>query len=615
MLAENEIRKTKEWTLMFFFASDNPLAISVVSQLKAIKAAGFHHDANVVVQFDPYTEGTPTHIFDVNVVNKLNHKEPNIGFEGSEPFVPTLIEDKLWRDEKGADGKAIREMIQALTKGYNAPEAPDLNGKPNAEADVNGRTNSTGSSATSTAAASNGSAFVPEADGIVWQSRRKRPRELDPFVSLQKFLKFCREEYPARHYMLFILGHGVVVGNDIFLFDEHADNHSITLNEMGYVLRSFKKHLPKYSTFELVSFHSCSVSSLEVAYELKDSANYFLASEGPAFVGSWPYRQILMRIFKDLKPNPTNDEIGKTIRQIYDYCLQNSDDFLLAGYSYQLTLCDLRNIDDLNTGLGDLSNALSNALVAEDAASTFTILYSHWKAQSFFQEMYTDLYDFCFCFIERSKRIAEDKLTEPLVAIRNACAALIQKLEKPSDEKDPRYKTAFVVAADIKGPAYQYSHGLSVYFPWSRPSDDSQIMEQYATYTFHTQFHSEPGAKVPQRSWMDFLEAYFTATQRVPRGTELLWELPNAEKAVKLGRDPNATAQEILNEDRLSIVYIGEGPLGGSLAKDDPRDRTGDECSCPSFKNYPRDTRPRRERKKQAKPVPKGVGIGAAQST
>ena len=37
--------KTKEWTLMFYFASDNPLAPSIVSQLKALKNAGFHEAA------------------------------------------------------------------------------------------------------------------------------------------------------------------------------------------------------------------------------------------------------------------------------------------------------------------------------------------------------------------------------------------------------------------------------------------------------------------------------------------------------------------------------------------------------------------------------------------
>ena len=36
------MNSTTEWTLMFYFASDNPLAPSVVSQLKALKNAGFH---------------------------------------------------------------------------------------------------------------------------------------------------------------------------------------------------------------------------------------------------------------------------------------------------------------------------------------------------------------------------------------------------------------------------------------------------------------------------------------------------------------------------------------------------------------------------------------------
>src|SRR5215210_6662189 len=97
--------ETKEWTLMFYFASDNPLAPGVVSQLKALKQAGFHPDANVIAQFDPQTEGTPTHIFDVNLINKLKHHgAPNIGFDGNDPFVRNLLEDKLWRDQKARDG-------------------------------------------------------------------------------------------------------------------------------------------------------------------------------------------------------------------------------------------------------------------------------------------------------------------------------------------------------------------------------------------------------------------------------------------------------------------------------------------------------------------------------
>ena len=63
--------QTKEWTLMFYFASDNPLASTIVSQLKALKEAGYHPEANVIAQFDPHAVNTPVHVFDVHHVNKF----------------------------------------------------------------------------------------------------------------------------------------------------------------------------------------------------------------------------------------------------------------------------------------------------------------------------------------------------------------------------------------------------------------------------------------------------------------------------------------------------------------------------------------------------------------
>ena len=117
-----EARGRKEWTLMFYFASDNPLAPGIVSQLKALKQAGFHPEANVVVHFDPNEEDTPVHIFDVNLVNKLVAKkkgrdhENQIGFSGrgpEDPFVSNLILDKLWDGERDRHYEPIRGMLMA----------------------------------------------------------------------------------------------------------------------------------------------------------------------------------------------------------------------------------------------------------------------------------------------------------------------------------------------------------------------------------------------------------------------------------------------------------------------------------------------------------------------
>ena len=580
--------KTKEWTLMFYMASDNPLAISIVSQLKALKAAGFHHQANVIAQFDPFTEGTPTHIFDVNMINKLKYDEPNIGFDDNDTFVRNLIEDKLWRDEKSHDGKRkIREMLDEVMGTnhgikYTAPVAPDLNGITNA---INGGASKFSSEMLSALKHHNGNGNA--------KAKRRRRREPGPFVSLYKFLDFCQKNYPARHYMLFMLGHGVVVGNDIFLFDEHAETQSITLSEMGIVLRDFKKKLDaQKATFDMVAFHSCSVSSVEVAAELRGTANYMLASQAPSFVGSWPYRNILIRVFKDIQRNGKKTDVKSVLSDIFSYCFHNSTDYLLAGYSYQLTLCNLRKIGDITKPIDTLSNALIKGL--EDPGSRFIILYAHWKAQSFFQEMYTDLYDFCYCIADRYNRIVEAgvKPRPQLEAINDACRDVLKVLTKPAHNGDGELsENALIPRAEFIGPAYQYSHGMSIYFPWSRPSEDSQIMQEYERYKFNQRV---------RRSWADFLTAYFEKTQRKTHNQEQTWDYQlNGKRTGKL------TLEYKLQEDIASLVYNGEGPLGGfALTKESVTDRTGEDSACLSFKNYPRDTRSRGERRKSAQAMP-----------
>ena len=571
----------KEWTLMFYFASDNPLAISIVSQLKALKAAGYHHKVNVIAQFDPFTPGTPTHIFDVNIMHKLIHpNESNIGFANTDSSVRSLIEDKLWRDETTSEGdRLIRDVIEDLFNQehgpkyqYKAPMAPELNG-------------------------------VPARYGV-------RRNELDSYTAFQRFINFCAEKYPAHHYMLFMVGHGVVVGNDVFMYDEHAEQQSITLGDLGDILRKFKEKLDEQEhkpSFDLVGFHSCSVSSVEVAYELKDTADYMLASQGPTFVGSWPYRQILIRIFKDAgtyaeiqDKRKINSKIKELLKDIFNYCLYNSSDFLLAGYSHQVTLCDVRRIRDLNGPMERLSSALVKALTKDetvendevDAASKFVILFAHWRAQSFFQEMYTDLFDFCLCILDRCDRIRKAKglITPKLREIELACAEVKETLTKPDpqDEGQSLQNDPIIVQAEFAGPAYQYSYGLSVYFPWTEPLEDRHILEQYNEYMFSQEF---------ENSWLDFLKVYFKETQRSSR---------KDEQDLRDGRNKKElSAIQKLQEDIGSLIYSVEGPLSGALLKSDPNDRQGGgDCDCRSFKNYARDTRARGERKKQAQRMP-----------
>ncbi|HEX8176975.1 MAG TPA: clostripain-related cysteine peptidase [Pyrinomonadaceae bacterium] len=549
----------KEWTLMFYCASDNPLAPSIVSQLKALKQAGYHHDANVIARFDPHQDNTPAHIFDVNLAAKLqNPDESQIGFDGkraNDPFVQNLVMDKLWSD------KAINGVIE---KALNESRNRDKDG-----------------------------------DDIVYDPpppTKEMLKEQGPMSALASFLKFCLNNYPANRYMLVILGHGIVVGNDLFLLDEHVDDeedaparsreekklkgrrkNSLMLKELAAILKEFKKNAGR--KLELLSFHSCSMSSLEVAYELEGCANYMLASQGPAFVGSWPYKQILIRIFNDLEKRRKTDEeidVRDTAMKIFFYCLYNSYDFQLAGYSFDASLCDLNKVPNVKGAINELAETLSESL--SDRYIKEYILLSHWEAQSFWQESYTDLYDFCFCLFERCENAPQytGETAARLQTIKKSCLNAMNALQG-SDSP--------VIISDFAGPLYQYSHGFSVFFPWAKPTNIS-FWEEYKQYEFSA-----------ATKWHEFLEAYFDKTMRLTRGELSPRELnPKSPKSSVVNQLLEEIAVSIAEEDAQLSKGGANDATGGKGGANDP---TGSTCDCPAIKNYPSRTRSLRESRKQ----------------
>jgi len=569
----------REWTLMFYFASDNPLAPGIVSQLKALKNAGYHHGASVIAYFDPETRGTPTHTFDVNGVAKILNPRNLPGYRPNDPYVRNLMYDKLWGDEltRNRETKIRESLMNELgiaPASFVLPKPPNYPG--------------------------NELPVVAAAGQTGQKKDQDHKGHHGPEDSLKTFLSFCAEHYKANHYMLFILGHGGVVGNDVFLYDKHAETPSLKLRTLGKVLREFKEKIGN-SSFELLSLHSCSMSSLEVAFELHDTANYMLASQGPAFVGSWPYTQILIRIFNDIEaltnagaPESAADAratlIETMIEKIFKYVLYNSTDYMLAGYSFDLSLCDLRKINNglIEKAIKDWATALKESLA--DSMVMNLILLAHWKAQSYWGDYYTDLYDFCFClrkYLEQLGDATGDK--EKYKVLIGHCTEVMGLLAKRSS----KYPNNAIQQAEFAGPEAQYSHGFSVFFPWSAPSADKTISSEYQGDK------KDAGYRFNATGWYDFLKQYWGAfpgdgTQRAVRKEE-------TDSVAATQRAPSK--REELLEDMASLMFNDRGPLNTPGALDDdppvkprPTDPTGDECTCGSVKNYPHDTRPLRER-------------------
>ncbi|PYS51743.1 MAG: hypothetical protein DMF68_03315 [Acidobacteria bacterium] len=527
------MNRKNQWTLIFYFAGDNLLSPGMVSQLKAIKDAGFQEDTRVLVYFDPGEKGASTRLFEVNRQRK-QEKRFQIG-DGANPFVRNLIEDGITAQTLEARERELKT-------------------------------------------ASRTSAGVAALESLRELKKELTTSDTTSAVrSLTSFLSFCVNECPAEHYMVFLVGHGMIVGNDAFLPDEHP-NTAIKLKQLGNILRDFTENVNhKGGTFELLGLHSCSMSAVEVAYELKDTANYMMATEGSSFVGSWPYRQLLKKFFntmKQAKRDKAEVDVKMLIRKLYELSLYNSTDFMFAGFSADISLCNLNGakVTELTEPLVELTKALRRAL--PDEREKQRILLAHLKSQSYWEENYTDLYDFCHCLSEMY-----DKEVEKDNPVRLACDEVINRLDarQRSDAFD-----ALIVFSDHFGPTYQYSHGLSIYFPWSEPIADGtqDIMRNYRSYAFTKELKSN--------SWDKFLKDYFDSTKRELREEEDYFMKDGHKECVNritFVLDGSAVSD---NSTSAGGTILGKPNPADSGGKPNPADSGSSDCSCGSVKNYDR---------------------------
>jgi Clostripain family len=553
--------ETREWTIMFYFASDNSLASTIVGQLKALKDARFHPDVNVVAHFDPHVVNTPSQVFDINLVEKLcpipegEKKE----FRHQDPFVPNLALDKLPNQDEETIRKIITDHVVGLQAARNSPE-PRLKYDP----------------------------AIPGADLI---------GEVSPAKSLQAFLDFCGEHYPARHYMLVILGHGEIIGNQTFLSDDVTDSqHFMSLKELGEIVGSFPGKAG--GKLEMIGFHSCSMSSVEVAFELAGKAKYMLASQGPAYVGSWPYRSLLIRLFNDDAGKNFDDAaVKRMFLKMFKYCFFNNQDFQMAGYAFDISMVNLDNIGVAKDAISKLAQELGSALSSSGNPRIVKdlIRLAHLDAQSFSGESYTDLYDFCWCL---EWLCSESPSATVLNGIKAACNQTRKALRSYRDH-DPDSDKTFVVSSAFIGAAVQYTHGLSVLFPWTAPLDPDW-KKKYADSRFSK-----------DTKWDDFLQTYFNATMRETRAEEFK-HFPDKrdQQDQSLGTILIKLMMEGSNNGNgnghssTGTVFgkLGQLPAPGPentlgkrgpddpMGKRGPDDPTGLSCDCGTIKNYPRNT-------------------------
>ncbi|MGB7202428.1 MAG: clostripain-related cysteine peptidase [Pyrinomonadaceae bacterium] len=241
---------------------------------------------------------------------------------------------------------------------------------------------------------------------------------------------------------------------------------------------------------DILGFDSCVMGMLEVGFQFKNSTKTIIASEGSVPSAGWTYAKILGSLARDMTPLDDNEVAARFVTKF----IKSQDSFTVGGSSVDMAAWDMSKLDGLNTEFKKLADLLFECF--DDPKSSVyrhmerAMLHVHWKCQSYMHDQNVDIGDFCELLRAECVSLAGDLSTEDgtiLGRLRDACDTVITELSN------------VVILSGFSGGEYQYSNGISLYFPWS-----------YVTYLASEKYYKrlefiEKGAG---RSWSRFLRRY-----------------------------------------------------------------------------------------------------------
>lgn len=296
--------------------------------------------------------------------------------------------------------------------------------------------------------------------------------------TLFDFISWSTYAFPAKRYMLLLAGHASGIEEGYLLKDENPVN-SMSLNGLMQVLRRVKEGLK--IQIDILGMDSCLMSMIEICYELSklEVVDMYVSSQSMTPNPGWPYGQIVEAL-KHEGGMAETEEFAKTM--VNRYINSYVENAVCSGLSTDQAAVKLAATPGVVGEIRDFGRVLK-ARMGNGSGDDFNraLVHAHWEAQSFNGERFVDLRDLC----DLVEKYCQD--AEVTTATDKVRAAL----------------KSMVLTSCFCGIDYQYSYGLSVYFPWST------IFAYYG----NLEFAKESGA-----DWFNFLEDYVEKTRREPRG-------------------------------------------------------------------------------------------------
>jgi hypothetical protein len=442
--------KLKEWTIMIYMAGDNNLAVDMayaMEQIKGVAAAGAD-SPNLFVYYDGNSPAIPTLYCDFSEAGKAryvrSYKVPN----------------KLYKATKKPNENAadIFSIINFVDWCVNKVEVENKKGEI-----------TYGRPAQKYALIFSGHSLGFQDIGLFKDESTGKSLKMDDFLGALRRLTWTQEDLEAD-------------ADEKGLEGEDRQVHTTKL--LGQPL-------------DILGFDSCVMGMLEVGYQFSDVAHVLIASEGSVPSAGWTYAKILGCLAAEDNRNVDTRLVGDLFVRKF---IESQDSYTVGGVSVDMAAWDLAEFGALTAAFDELSQSLIDCFNQPEDSVIYrqmerVILQVHWYCQSYMFDQNVDLGDFCELLYTQAGMVA-DELVEGLEVkylreeLQPLCLNVLEALKNA------------VILSGFSGGGYQYSNGVSVFFPWSRAA------YEVSKKNYESLWFAKYAKQENLKSWADFLKKF-----------------------------------------------------------------------------------------------------------
>jgi hypothetical protein len=453
----------KEWTIMIYMAGDNNLAVDMAYAMEQIKGVAEQgkDSPNLFVYYDGNSPAIPTLYCDFS--------EP-----GDPRYVRSYkVEDKLYtplskkENENAADPRSIVNFVDWCVNRVEVQNNGEI---------------SYGRRADKYALIFSGHSLGFQDIGLFKDESSGKAMKMADFYQVLARLTAGKKER-----------------------EEAADKEGLE----GENRKAATKKLLGQK-LDLLGFDSCVMGMLEVGYQFSDRTKTMIASEGSVPSAGWTYAKILGCLAREQNRNIDTLKVAELFVEEF---IQSQDAYTVGGVSVDMAAWDMSKFEKLAGAFDALAEVLIDCF--EDKNTRIyrqmerVILQVHWKCQSYMYDQSVDLGDFCELLDRECGRVIEELYEgddlEMLGWVQAACQNVLTELR------------GAVIQSGFSGGGYQYSNGLSIFFPWSREGYEASKKNYESLYFAKL-------ATQRRKSWTAFLKKYLyevTLRQSEPPNVEV----------------------------------------------------------------------------------------------